>query len=64
MIAFKAEAHLNNIKEFTPYLKENATLHNYKNQLVNAVYRHNHCLQMSHIVITSAANCTAYTISL
>jgi hypothetical protein len=31
------EARLNNICEFSPYLKENATLHHYKDQLVNAV---------------------------
>jgi hypothetical protein len=34
---FKAEARLNNIYEFSPYLKENTTLHHYKDQLVNAV---------------------------
>jgi hypothetical protein len=33
----EAEARLNNMKEFSPYLKENITLHYYKNQLVNAV---------------------------
>jgi hypothetical protein len=31
------KARLNNIYEFSPYLKENTTLHHYKNQLVNAV---------------------------
>jgi hypothetical protein len=34
---FKAEARLNNIYEFSPYRKENTTLHHYKDQLVNAV---------------------------
>jgi hypothetical protein len=34
---FKAEARLNIIEEFSPYLKENTTLHHYKDQLVNAV---------------------------
>jgi hypothetical protein len=28
---------LNNILEFSPYRKENTTLHHYKDQLVNAV---------------------------
>jgi hypothetical protein len=31
------EDRLNNIYEFSPYLKENTTLHHYKDQLVNAV---------------------------
>jgi hypothetical protein len=35
--SFEAEARLNNIYEFSPYLKENTTLHHYKDQLVNAV---------------------------
>jgi hypothetical protein len=30
------DAGLNNMEEFSPYLKEN-TLHHYKDQLVNAV---------------------------
>jgi hypothetical protein len=30
-------AGLNNIEEFSPYLKENTTFHHYKDQLVNAV---------------------------
>jgi hypothetical protein len=34
---FEAEACLNVIQEFSPYLKENTTLHHYKDQLVNAV---------------------------
>jgi hypothetical protein len=34
-----------NIYEFCPYLKENTTLHHYKDQLVNAVQRNNPCLQ-------------------
>jgi hypothetical protein len=34
---FEAEARLNNIYEFSPYRKENTTLHHYKDQLVNAV---------------------------
>jgi hypothetical protein len=34
---FEAEARLDDIYEFSPYLKENATLHRYKDQLVNAV---------------------------
>jgi hypothetical protein len=34
---FEAEARLNNIWELSPYLKENTTLHHYKDQLVNAV---------------------------
>jgi hypothetical protein len=34
---FEAEACLNVIYEFSPYLKENTTLHHYKDQLVNAV---------------------------
>jgi hypothetical protein len=33
---FEAEARLN-IKEFSPYRKENTTLHHYKDQLVNDV---------------------------
>jgi hypothetical protein len=41
---FKAEARLNNIYEFRPYLKENTTLHHYKDQLVNAVQGNNRCL--------------------
>jgi hypothetical protein len=40
----KSEAHLNNISEFSPYRKENTTLHHYKDQLVNAVYGNNRCL--------------------
>jgi hypothetical protein len=32
-------------KEFSPYRKENTTLHHYKDQLVNAVYENNRCLQ-------------------
>jgi hypothetical protein len=38
---FEAEASLNTIKEFSPYLKENTTLHHYKHQFVNAVQRNN-----------------------
>jgi hypothetical protein len=34
---FEAEARQNNIYEFSPYRKENTTLHHYKDQLVNAV---------------------------
>jgi hypothetical protein len=34
---FESEARLNNIYEFSLYLKENTTLHHYKDQLVNAV---------------------------
>jgi hypothetical protein len=37
-LPFEAEARLNNIWEFSPYLKENTTLRHYKDQLVNAVY--------------------------
>jgi hypothetical protein len=33
----EAVAYLNSIYEFGPYLKENITLHHYKNQYVNAV---------------------------
>jgi hypothetical protein len=33
----KREARLNSIQEFSPYRKENTTLHHYKDQLVNAV---------------------------
>jgi hypothetical protein len=33
----KPEACLNNILEFSPYRKENTTLHHYKDQLVDAV---------------------------
>jgi hypothetical protein len=41
---FEAEAHVNNILEFSRYRKENATLHHYKDQLVNAVWGNNRCL--------------------
>jgi hypothetical protein len=34
---FEAEARLKNTLEFSPYLKENTTLHHCKDQLVNAV---------------------------
>jgi hypothetical protein len=34
---FEAEVSLNNIQEFSQYLKENTTLYHYKDQLVNAV---------------------------
>jgi hypothetical protein len=34
---FEAEARPNNSYDFSPYLKENTTLHHYKDQLVNAV---------------------------
>jgi hypothetical protein len=34
---FEAETRLNKISVFSPYLKENTTLHHYKDQLVNAV---------------------------
>jgi hypothetical protein len=37
------KAHLNNIQEFSPYLRENS-FHNYKAQLVNAVEENNFCL--------------------
>jgi hypothetical protein len=33
----EAEAPLSNIENFSPYGKENTTLHPYKNQSVNAV---------------------------
>jgi hypothetical protein len=36
-INFETECRLNIIWEFSPYLKENTTLHHYKDQLVNAV---------------------------
>jgi hypothetical protein len=36
-LTFEAEARLNVIYEFSPYLKENTILHHYKDQLVNAV---------------------------
>jgi hypothetical protein len=35
--AFAAEARLNKYLRIQAYLKENTTLHNYKDQLVNAV---------------------------
>jgi hypothetical protein len=34
---FEAEARLNIFYQFSPYRKENTTLHHYKDQLVNAV---------------------------
>jgi hypothetical protein len=34
---YETEARLNNIYDFSPYRKENTTLHHYKDQLVNAV---------------------------
>jgi hypothetical protein len=34
---FETEALLNNIYEFSPYLKENTTLHHYNDQLVSIV---------------------------
>jgi hypothetical protein len=34
-------ARLYNTKEISPYLKENTTLHHYKDQLLNAVQGHN-----------------------
>jgi hypothetical protein len=34
---FEAETCLNNIQEFSPYHKENTTLHHYKDQLVKVV---------------------------
>jgi hypothetical protein len=34
---FEAEARLNDIYEFSPYLKENTTFHHNKDHLVNAV---------------------------
>jgi hypothetical protein len=37
VLNFEDEARLNVIEEFSPYLKENTTLHHYKDQLVNAV---------------------------
>jgi hypothetical protein len=30
---------------FSPYRKENTTLHHYKDQLINAVLGNNHCIQ-------------------
>jgi hypothetical protein len=33
----EAQARLNSIKESSPYLKQNTTLHHYKDQLVNVV---------------------------
>jgi hypothetical protein len=33
---FEAEAHLKTTSKFSPYLKENTTLHHNKDQLVNA----------------------------
>jgi hypothetical protein len=41
----EAEARVNNIKESSHYLKENTTVHHYKDQLFNAVYENNRCLQ-------------------
>jgi hypothetical protein len=38
---FEAEARPNNIQESSPYLKENTTLHHYKDQLVNAIQGNN-----------------------
>lgn len=38
---------LNIIQEFSPYLKENLTFHHYKDQLINAVYRENHTIQIN-----------------
>jgi hypothetical protein len=35
----------NNIEEFSPYRKENTTLHCYKNRLFNAFEENNSCLQ-------------------
>jgi hypothetical protein len=40
-----AEHRLYNIYMFSPYLKENTTLHHYKDQLVNVVQGNNRCLQ-------------------
>jgi hypothetical protein len=34
---FEPEARVNSIHELSPYLKENTTLHHYKDQLVKAV---------------------------
>jgi hypothetical protein len=34
---FEAEAYVNVVQKFSPYRKENTTLHHYKDQLVNAV---------------------------
>jgi hypothetical protein len=36
-LPFEAEARLNNIEEFSPYCKENTTLHHFKDQLINVV---------------------------
>jgi hypothetical protein len=36
--------HLNNIQELIPYFKENATINNYKDQMVNGVLANNRCL--------------------
>jgi hypothetical protein len=48
VITFEAEAHLNNISEFNPYLKENTTLQHYVIKLlilfkeIIDVYTENH----------------------
>jgi hypothetical protein len=34
---FENEAHVNNIYEFSPYLKGNTTLHYYTDQITNVV---------------------------
>jgi hypothetical protein len=36
-VTFESEAHLSNIYEFGPYRKENTTLYDYEDHLVNAV---------------------------
>jgi hypothetical protein len=36
-LTFEAETHANNVEEFSPYRKENTTLHHYKDRFVNAV---------------------------
>jgi hypothetical protein len=40
----EAETRLNNIQEFSPYRKENTTLHRYRDQPVNAVKANNRSL--------------------
>jgi hypothetical protein len=41
-LLIQLQAPLNVIYEFSPYLKENATLHRYNDQFMNAVYGNNH----------------------
>jgi hypothetical protein len=44
VIPSKHWARVGNIWKFSPYLKENTTLHHYKDDLINAVQRSNCCL--------------------